>query len=180
MIIKKTTQVGNPIIRKCAKKVLNPKSKKIKRIINNLVDSMIYHDLVGIAAPQIGISLRIFVSEIRKTKIRKNQDLKKDMHKLMMYINPEITQYSKKRVSGYEGCGSVGSASFMGKVSRSQSVTVKAFDNNGEPFQLKAMGLLARVIQHEIDHLNGVVFTDSADPKSYMSRNEYLKKFARK
>jgi peptide deformylase len=75
------------------------------------------------------------------------------------------------------GCGSVASSGLFGIVKRSESVVVQAQDRDGKIFKLKTSNLLARVIQHEIDHLNGTVFTDKADPKTYMSRNEYLDKF---
>lgn len=176
MIIKEVIQVGNPLIRVKAKKVSSPRSKKIQQIITNLVDSMRYYNLVGMAAPQIGKSFRIFVSEIRETKFRKNQNIK-NTDKLRVYINPKIVWCSKKRITGYEGCGSVAFSNIFGKVRRPKSIIVQAQNRDGKNFKLKANNLLARIIQHECDHLNGIVFTDKADPKSYMSRNEYLTRF---
>jgi peptide deformylase len=180
MIIKQATQVGNHLIRAKTKSVINIRSKKVKKLIKDLVDSMRYHDLVGMAAPQIGVGLRVFVSEIRKTKIRKGESVSKNMDALRVYINPKIIWKSKKQIWGYEGCGSVGLAKLMGKVKRPQGVVVEATDEKGKRFRLKAANLLARVIQHEMDHLNGVVFTDNANSKTFMSINEYLKKFSKK
>ena len=179
MIIKNATQVGNPVIRKKAKNVANPKLKATRRVIKNLVDSMRYHKLVGMAAPQIGKSFRIFVTEIRKTKLRKS-NTKKDIDSLRVFINPRIISSSKKKVNDWEGCGSVAFANIFGTVRRPISIIIGALDENGEKFQLKTRNLLARVIQHEMDHLNGIVFTDKADTKSYMSRDEYLKMRAKK
>ncbi len=176
MITKEITQVGNPLIRAKAKKVTNLKSKKVQQIIADLADSMKHYNLVGMAAPQIGKSFRIFVSEIRETKLRKDQSVK-NVDQLRIYINPQIIWRSKKQVIGYEGCGSVAFANIFGSVKRPKSVIVKAQDKDGNIFKLKADNLLARVIQHEYDHLDGIVFTDKADPKSFMSRNEHLKKF---
>jgi len=174
MIIRNATQVGNPIIRKKAKNVANPKTKTTKQIIKNLVDSMRYHELVGMAAPQIGKSSRIFVTENRDTKLRKG-DTKRDIDSLRVFINPRIISSSKKEMNGWEGCGSVAFANLFGTVKRPLSLVVEALDENGEKFQLKAQNLLARVIQHEMDHLNGIVFTDRANTKSYMSKDEYLR-----
>ena len=179
MIIKNATQVGNPVIRKKAKNVANPKSKATKQIIKNLVDSMRHHELVGMAAPQIGKSFRIFVTEIRETKLRKG-NTKKDIDSLRVFINPQIISSSKKKMNDWEGCGSIASANIFGTVRRPISIIIGALDENGEKFQLKTRNLLARVIQHEMDHLNGIVFTDKADTKSYMSRDEYLKMRAKK
>jgi len=174
MIGKNLTQVGNPIIRKKSKLVKNIKSKKIKKIVADLIASMRHHGLVGIAAPQIGINERIFVSEIRKTKFRK--EIKPAP--LRIFINPRTVRVSKKTTSGYEGCGSVNSGGIFATVSRPREIIVRAQNENGKLFELKAKGLLARVIQHELDHINGIVFMDKIDnTKSLMSREEYLKKF---
>ena len=168
MIIKNATQVGNPVIRKKAKNVANPKSKATKQIIKNLVDSMRHHE-----------NFRIFVTEIRETKLRKG-NTKKDIDSLRVFINPRIISSSKKKVNDWEDCGSVAFANIFGTVRRPISIIIGALDENGEKFQLKTRNLLARVIQHEMDHLNGIVFTDKADTKSYMSRDEYLKMRAKK
>lgn len=175
MIKREVTQVGNPVIRRKSGKVADVSSGKIKRIIRDLVDSMRFHGLVGMAAPQIGLNLRIFVTEIRKTKTRRKQ---KKADPLKVYINPSIVFSSKKHVLGYEGCGSVASSQLFGSVRRPEKVTVKAQDEQGKVFTLEAKGLLARVIQHELDHLDGLVFMDRVtDMKKLLSKNEYIKNF---
>jgi peptide deformylase len=170
MAIRKTVQAGNPVIRAKAQKVKLPLDKVNQRIITDLIDTMRATGLVGIAAPQIGKSVRIFVAEVRKTNLRKNS-----LIPLQIFINPEITGTSKKQESDWEGCGSVASANLFAKVKRPEKVTVRAFDQNGEKFELETSGLLARIIQHENDHLNGILFTDKADLLTVMSREEYLK-----
>ena len=178
MIIKNITQVGNPIIRKKSTLVKAIKSKKIQKIIKDLTDTMRHSNLVGIAAPQIGINQRIFLTELRKTEFRKMDD-KKEIDALRVFINPKILSVSKKTFSRYEGCGSVALSNIFGKVKRPTSLVVKALDKNGEAFELKAEGLLARVILHELDHINGMIFLDRLDnTKDLMSSNEYKKKFS--
>ncbi|MGB7957949.1 MAG: peptide deformylase [Minisyncoccia bacterium] len=174
MIVKNATQVGNPIIRKKSASVRGiPNSKKTGRIVRNLIDSMRYHNLVGMAAPQIGINQRIFVSEIRKTKMRRSTG----DDPVRVFINPRIMSSSREQVLGYEGCGSVANAGLFGNVKRARSVIVEAFNENGQKFKLSANGLLARIIQHETDHLDGKIFLDRlTDMKSLMSREEYLKR----
>ena len=177
MIVKNLIQVGNPIIRKKSTVVKDVRSKKTQKIIKNMVDSMRHGNLVGIAAPQIGINQRIFVTEIRATSLRK-VDEKMEVDALKVFINPRIVSISKNTWSRYEGCGSVAAANLFGKVRRSSSLTIRSLNKKGNYFELKARGLLARVILHELDHINGTVFLDRLiDTKSLMSGNEYKKKF---
>ena len=174
MIIKEITQIGDPLLHQKSKFVAKIDSKDTQRVIKNLIDSMRHHDLIGIAASQIGEKLRIFVTEVRKTKYR---NLKKD--KLRVYVNPKIIWLSKKEVVLNEGCGSVAYAQLFAPVKRSEKVEVEAFDEKGNKFRFKADGMLSRVIQHEIDHLDGIEFIEKVDdPKSYMSSGEYKKKMA--
>lgn len=172
MAIIKAVQIGEPVIRKVAKKVTKPLGLSVHKVIKDLTDSMRSMSLVGMAAPQIGSSTRIFVVELRKTKARKNLDTSP----LHIFINPKITSYSKKQVVGYEGCGSIAYGELFGPVKRSQSVMVEALGIDGEPFKLSAKGMLARVIQHENDHLNGVVFLDKiTDMRKLVSRDYFIK-----
>ncbi len=176
MIIKEIIQLGNPAIRRKSRKLTNGEinSNKTKTIIKNLVDSMRHYNLIGISAPQINNNIRVLVTEIRKTKNRNT----KELDNLKVFINPQIIFYSKEKVKGYEGCGSVANANLFGLVNRPKSIIVKAQDINGKWFELKASGLLGRVIQHEYDHLDGILFIDKVpDTKSYMSGSEYRKKF---
>jgi peptide deformylase len=177
MIIKNVTQIGAPVIRAKAKPVRSATAPRTKKIVRDLIDSMRHHGLVGMAAPQIGIGLRIFVSELRKTNVRRAGEA----DAARVFINPEILRRSKERSIGGEGCGSVACAGLFGMVPRAQSVTVTALDGKGKKFTLTAKGLLAAVIQHEVDHLNGIVFLDRLpDMKSLMSREEYIKKLLRR
>ena len=173
MIHKKVTQVGSPVIRAKAKVVSNCNTPEVRKVIKDLTDSMRQHELVGMAAPQIGKGVRVFVTEVRSTKYRKKHSIKLDG--LRVFINPKITSLSQRMNTDWEGCGSVASSQLFGKVKRTGRLTVTARNEKGELFTLEARGLLARVIQHEMDHLNGVVFVDKAITSSYMSRDEYLK-----
>jgi peptide deformylase len=172
MSVKATAQIGSKVIRTRTRAVLKVDSRETKQIIKDLIDSMRHHNLVGMAAPQIGKGLRIFVTEIRKTTYRKNISTEDAVR---VFINPRILEKSKRQVIGYEGCGSVASALLFGPVKRPCTVTVSAQDAEGRCFQLKATGLLARVIQHENDHLNGIVFLDRmTDTRKLLGREEYV------
>jgi peptide deformylase len=177
MIIKNLSQIGNKNLRKKSIFVSKINSKKVKSIIKDLINSLQYHNIVGLAAPQIGKNIRIFISEIKKTPLRnpKNTD------KLRIYINPKIIWKSKKETIGFEGCGSVAYQKLFGPVKRSSEVIVEAINQNGEKFRLKTSGLLSRVIQHEYDHLNGILFTDKlTDIKKILSSEEYINKFIKR
>lgn len=169
-MVHKAVQVGEKVIRAKAKPVRRIDAAT-KRLVRDLIDSMHAHDLVGMAAPQIGVGLQVFVIELRSTGIRtrKHGDV-------MVFINPAIVAYSDKQTVLVEGCGSVAAAGLFGPVSRPARVTVEALDLEGNQFRLDASGLLAKVIQHEFDHLQGVLFIDKTDTKKLMSREAYLNK----
>ncbi len=177
MISKELLQIGNPLLSQKSKRVKGLTSKKTREVVRNLIDSMRYHGLVGMAASQIGEKLRIFVTEIRKTPYRSP----KDIDGLRVYVNPKITVFSKKEVVDYEGCGSVAYTKFFAPVKRPKKITIEAFDDKGTKFKLNADRLLSRVIQHEYDHLNGVEFLEKiTDIKKSMSLEEYKKRIASK
>jgi len=111
---------------------------------------------VALAAVQINTLLRVVV-------IRNNFDDKKD-RTFMTLINPEITKYEGEIEEDFEGCLSI--LDTYGKVRRHTKVKVKALDGNGVPIRISAEGFLARVLQHEIDHTNGIVFVDHIKDKS--------------
>lgn len=102
---------------------------------------------VGLAAAQVGVSYRIFTVDVE--------------NKVMVFINPEVKDFSDDKVPFEEGCLSV--QKIWGPVIRPKKLTVKALNENGEPIKIRAKGLLARVIQHEMDHLNGTLFIDKAE-----------------
>lgn len=134
----------NPILKKRAKKVKNPLDPQIQKLIRDMKNSLIEADGAGLAAPQIGESARICVIQSEGN--------------IFAIINPKITAYSRDKETNEEGC-----LSFPGKfipVKRSKKVKVRYEDEMGKEMKVKAEGLLARIFQHEIDHLNGVLFIE--------------------
>ena len=173
MIIKNIVQIGDPLLSQKSSSVSDISSRETQEIIQNLVDSMRYHNLVGMAASQIGEKKRVFVTEIRKTKSRNP----KEKDEIRIYINPKIIWFSKKEAVIYEGCGSVAYGKLFAPVRRPEKIIVEALDRKGNKFNLKAGGLLSRVIQHEYDHLEGIEFTEKiTDIKKIMSSDEYRKR----
>jgi len=171
MIIKEIIQIGNPILGRKSEAVKDIQSADTQRVIADLIDSMRFHGIIGMAASQIGAKLRIFVTEVRKTEFR---NLATD--KLRVYINPKIIWRSEKETEIYEGCGSVAYAKLFAPVIRPEEIEIEAHDVEGKRFKLKVGGMLGRVIQHEYDHLDGIEFTEKiSDIKRIMSSEEYKK-----
>lgn len=166
MAIRKTTQLGEGVLRETAESVKNYADAQVQDVITDLIDTMRENELVGMAAPQIGESMRIFVSEIRETKYRNEGDAP-----LAVYINPIITESSKETVLGWEGCGSL--PGLFGMVRRSKTLTIEYINREGETATTALDGLLAVIAQHEIDHLNGSMFTDLSDPATFVSGEYY-------
>lgn len=135
---------SNPILRKRAEEVASDLIPDIKQLIADMIETMKNAKGIGIAAPQVGKSLRIIIV---------NTD-----DEPTVLVNPAITRFSWRKFIDEEGCLSVPGK--FGLVKRAKSIKVEALDENGESFEFKTKDLLARVIQHEIDHLDGVLFID--------------------
>ena len=167
-----------PVLRAHAEPV-NPKdfdSPRLKKILDDMKAALEKEeDGVAIAAPQIGVPLRIFVVSHRAFEFIEDDIHAEDMHNTtsrpiaahkkspahdMVFINPEITKLSRKKVWVPEGCLSV--RWLYGETSRADKATVRAYDENGTRFTRGASGFLAHIFQHEMDHLNGILFTDTA------------------
>lgn len=146
MAVYKIVEVPDPLLEKIAKEVKEI-TPGVLRVLDNMKDSLYAADGVGLAAPQIGISKRIVVIDV-------------DGKSYLELINPVILS-SEGEQYGPEGCLSV--PGVQGMVRRAKKVTVKAMNRKGEDFVVEGEDLLARAFQHEIDHLNGIVFTKLAD-----------------
>ena len=136
-------KIGDPVLRSKAKKI-STLTKKTNDLIDNMFDTMYAEDGVGLAAPQVGILKRIAVVDIRED------------NKIVL-INPEIIEEEGKAIME-EGCLSVPGET--GDVIRSQKIKVQSLDRKGNEIKFEAEGFEARAIQHEIDHLNGILFVD--------------------
>ena len=155
-MIKEAIQAGDPRLKALNKTIEDFNDPIVRGVVEDLIDSMKAANLVGMAAPQIGENWRIFVTEPRKTKFRDADQT----DELRIYINPKITNVSKRQVIIWEGCGSFAHGQIFGPVRRPAEITVESFDLSGRQFRLVCNGLLARVIQHEQDHLDGIEFTE--------------------
>jgi peptide deformylase len=136
---------------------------EIVQFINNMIDTLRSKPGLGLAAPQVGKNLRIIIIESRGSKDEEGNIIYENIP-LTILINPEIVKFSKEKVEMDEGCFSV--PNIFGPVSRPKKVKVVAKDIKGKKILINTGGLLARVMQHEIDHLNGVLFIDLIPDKS--------------
>lgn len=171
-MIQPTLQIGDPRLKAKNLAVKNFYSPKLKQIIKDLKDTMRKNQLIGIAAPQIGYNFKLFVTEPRKTKSRTDNS-----DQFRVYINPKIVFYSNEQSIIYEGCGSVLNGQLFGPVERPVLITIQAFDEKGQKFQLKCDGILARVIQHEYDHLSGIEFTEKISDYKKLMHVDFYREF---
>jgi len=145
--------MGHPVLRRRAQPLDRGeiKSARVQRLIDDMIETMTEYHGVGLAAPQIHEPLRIFVAAL-------DVDEDGEAGDPVAIINPEITPVGIDMVEDWEGCLSI--PDIRGRVSRSREIKVRAFDRNGERVEIRAHDFPARVIQHETDHLDGVLFVD--------------------
>jgi len=157
MTIREVVTPPNPTLRARAKKVRSI-TPEIEVLIDDMIETMREAPGVGLAAPQVDVSSRVIVIEYSEQS--EDPDIVPEPPKLYVVVNPEIVRKSPKTVFGNEACLSI--PGYFGEVERSESVTVKGLRRDGKHFRIKAKGWLARIFQHEIDHLDGVLFIDRA------------------
>ena len=153
MTIREIVTLPDPSLRRKARPVTKFDSN-LQTLIDDMIETMRVTPGVGLAAPQVGVSDRVIVVEYGDDE---DEDVPKKLYAL---VNPEIKSFSQEAEVGVEGCLSV--PGLLGEVERSLAVTAKGLNRHGQPMRIKVKGWLARIFQHEIDHLNGVVFTDRA------------------
>lgn len=161
MSILKVARMGHPVLR-TRTKPLDPaliKSAEIQQLIDDMFQTMREYQGVGLAAPQVHESLRLFVAGFAPARDPDEDEGEEDGRvPLMCLINPEITAIGKGVQEDWEGCLSI--PDIRGKVPRATDIEVRAYDRRGRRIDMTARGFTARVIQHETDHLDGVLFFD--------------------
>ncbi|XP_043466094.1 peptide deformylase, mitochondrial-like [Leptopilina heterotoma] len=162
-------QIGDPVLRQPTERVAPETipSKEIQYIIKVLVKTMRLYDACGLSAPQIGVPLQIFAAEITERQSRIAGPTRRKTHKieafpLKIFINPEIKVIDHSKIMCPEGC--VSTALFVADVPRFKEVLITGLDPSGETVSWQAKDWTARIIQHEVDHLKGHLYTDKMDP----------------
>ena len=154
MAILKVARMGHPVLRAKARALdrTEIRSAAVQKLIDDMLETMAEYHGVGLAAPQIHEGLRIFVAALDAKEDGGGDD------QPLAIINPEITIVGSDVVEDWEGCLSI--PDIRGRVPRAREITVRAFDRRGDRIELHAHDFPARVIQHETDHLDGVLFFD--------------------
>jgi peptide deformylase len=151
-----TVDEDNPVLRRKAPRVARV-DDSVRRLMDDMMETMIAAPGVGLAAPQVDVSLRVITIRVDK--------------QLLYLANPEIIKQDGEQ-TGYEGCLSI--PGMVGEVTRAEKIVCKALNRSGKQVRIKGDGLLARAILHEIDHLDGILFTDRLTDPSTLHRIEEL------
>jgi peptide deformylase len=157
MTIRKILTPPEPVLRAQARRV-HHFTPELDQLIDDMIETMRQAPGVGLAAPQIGVSQRVIVVEYAEPA--EDPEAPAKPAKLYAVVNPEIVRHTAETISGTEGCLSI--PGYVGDVDRYAGVTVRGLSRRGKPLQIKPRGWLARIFQHEVDHINGVLFIDRA------------------
>jgi peptide deformylase len=176
MAILKVARLGHPVLRIKAQPipVADIKTPKVQQLIDDMFETMREYQGIGLAAPQVHVSSRVFVAGLRATP---NMSVMSDDIEmpLVVLINPELTLAPGATEEGWEGCLSI--PDMRGRVPRALEVRVRAYDRHGKKIEITAKGLPARVIQHENDHLDGVLFFDRMQTLATLTFMEEYQRF---
>ncbi|MEM7348987.1 MAG: peptide deformylase [Chloroflexota bacterium] len=157
MAIRELVYLGDERLRQRAIKILQV-TPELTKLAADMLETMRYHDGVGLAGPQIGVMRRIFVAEIPEPEPDSDGTPHPYAGVSFVLINPEIVKQSRDLLEATEGCLSI--PAWSGCVERAEWVEIKALNLEGQSFQMRAEGFLARVFLHELDHLNGALYVD--------------------
>lgn len=178
-------QAGNPVLRQRAAEVAPEQfgSPELKALVARMVQAMRDAPGVGLAAPQLGVGLRVFVVEDRpelQTSLSAQElaERQRIPVALKVLINPSLSLIGEQKATFFEGCLSV--AGFAGLATRNLEVEVRAQDLDGKPFTWRARGWPARILQHEFDHLEGTLYIDRMHTRSFGTLPQVKQRFAGK
>ncbi|MFL7814000.1 MAG: peptide deformylase [Anaerolineales bacterium] len=143
--------IPHPTLRKEAA-VVDDFGPDTQQLIDDMIETLHEKSGAGLAAPQVNVSQQVILVEFG------SEEEEEIPPTLYVTINPKITRFSPETVMGAEGCLSI--PRLMGEVERAQEIVVEGLDRHGKPVKMKLRGWLARIFQHEIDHLNGILYTD--------------------
>jgi peptide deformylase len=168
MSILKVARMGHPVLRERGRPLDTSelRSPRVQKLIDDMIDTMREYNGVGLAAPQVHESVRLFVALLA--------DDPDEGTSAVVIVNPEIVSNTSARQEGWEGCLSI--PDIRGLVPRFTDITVKALDRDGRPIELRLRDFPARVVQHETDHLDGVLFFDRM---TSMQSLTYLEEYSR-
>jgi peptide deformylase len=158
MSILKVARMGHPVLRTATRPIEKSelRSAVVQKLIDDMIETMVEYHGVGLAAPQVHESLRLFVASLDPDDDGESDDERES--EPLAIVNPEITVVGNDVVEDWEGCLSI--PDIRGRVPRARQIVVRALNRKGERIEIRAHGFSARVIQHETDHLDGILFFD--------------------
>jgi peptide deformylase len=172
-------QYGDPVLRAKGNRIRQLPDSRVRELVQNMIETMHAANGVGLAAPQVGESLQLTVLDVSQVEDRpttmKLNGASVDPKTVMplVLVNPQIDLGSETE-TGLEGCLSF--PEITGEIERAKSITTRAQNLDGEPIEIEATGFLARAIQHEVDHLNGILFIDRMSSAAKTSLSSKLKR----
>jgi len=172
--------MGHPVLRTVARPLERSeiKSSRIQGVIDDLIETMMEYRGVGLAAPQVHEAVRVFVALLNEPDPAADPEEETNASEAVVLINPQITVVDPKIVDDWEGCLSI--PGIRGRVPRSREIIVRALDRRSSPIEIRSVDFQARVIQHETDHLDGVLFFDRMRDLSSLTFLEEYGKYWRK
>ncbi|MEM7442044.1 MAG: peptide deformylase [Pseudomonadota bacterium] len=156
MTLLKITQIGHPVLRQVAKPVSDVSDPALQQLMDDMVATMLDAPGIGLAAPQVYHSTRLIVFSIPAERLGPDDPPAPD--EISILVNPEFESLDDEQVTDVEGCLSI--PQLRGLTPRFQRIIYRGLDREGRPIEREAEGIHARVVQHEIDHLDGVLFLD--------------------
>ena len=159
MTLRNIIQPDNPLLRRKARRVVSF-DRRFQRLVDDMLETMQEAKGIGLAAPQVGVSQRVFVVRLPDDSEEAREEFGANAGAQHVIVNPKLVRVSRVLEEGVEGCLSI--PGFVGDVERAVAVTIKGQDRYGAALRIRADGWLARVFQHELDHLNGVLYIDIA------------------
>tara|TARA_Y100001934_G_scaffold245437_1_gene303710 strand:- start:132 stop:683 length:552 start_codon:yes stop_codon:yes gene_type:complete len=169
MAILKIAKMGHPVLRRPAEEVVDPTAPEIRRLVQDMLETMEDADGAGLAAPQVHVPLRVVIFHVPAGRDEENPQ----PVPLSVLINPVVEQLTDEVETDWEGCLSV--PGMMGAVPRFTKVRYRAVSLEGEPIDRVAEGFHARVAQHECDHLDGILYPQQMDDLSLLMFSDQLR-----
>ena len=164
-------KMGDPRLQQIAEAITDFSCQQLTHHIKDMIDTMRHFQGVGLAAPQIGISKQIIVLEVNNNE----RYPQAETIELDVLINPQILEYSEQKTLGWEGCLSL--PGLRGRINRALSITYQAQNPQGHEYTKTVEGFHARIIQHEFDHLQGILYPQRIDDFNYFGFEDSLNEF---
>jgi peptide deformylase len=174
MALLKIARMGHPVLVRRAEEVPDPTAREVRRLIEDMIETMEDAEGVGLAAPQVHVGKRVIIFKAPESRAGENDPT--SVTPLTALINPVIEPLSDEMVDGFEGCLSI--PGLTGVVPRYQRIRYRGFGPNGAPVERIATGFHARVVQHETDHLDGILYTMRMNDLRLLSFTDELRRLA--